>query len=276
MNDDVRPEDSFPSLNGWVLAPSIQHYTPETLFQYIDGAAEQYIRYGFMNLLVGEYRNEFGDLTVVEIYRHSSPVDAFGIYSQEQPADPAIVSIGARAHIQGPTLSFCSGPYYVKVHSYAQGFQTQESLQEFGLAVAGRLNQSDQLPPILDCFPEADKRPYSEKYIADDFLGYAFFPDGFTAEYGDSSHSFQTFIIFSQDSTVAQGMMTEYLQALEYDQEIPLHGRLMIEDPYHGILYLAWKDRCLWGTVGLSDAAIGEEYLDRIGELLMDSHFIRP
>jgi hypothetical protein len=266
----------FPQVRGWVRSPDIQFYFPKTLFNYIDGAAEQYLRYGFVQLQVAEYRNAEGDLLTVEIYQQGSAAEAFGIYSQEQPSDPVVLDIGARAHVQVPILSCFSGAYYVKLFSYAQGFETQQILEQFARAVMKDLDLRKEMPPILACFPSAWKKPYSEKYIAGDFLGYSFLPAGFTAAYVDSSSSFEVFIIPCADSSGCLQMLNQYLQKTGHPKAQTDHGRLAIQDPYHGPIHLAWRRNLIWGTIGLAGEGRAENYLLLTEDLLMANGFIKP
>jgi len=48
----------FPEIKGWEISGEIKVYTPETLYDYINGAAELYLSYDFQELQVAEYLNE--------------------------------------------------------------------------------------------------------------------------------------------------------------------------------------------------------------------------
>ena len=43
----------LPEPSGWILTETPPTYVPGTLFEYIDGAAENYLSYGFRELVVG-------------------------------------------------------------------------------------------------------------------------------------------------------------------------------------------------------------------------------
>ena len=45
----------FPEITGWKQSGEIQTFTPKTLFEYINGAADLYIMYDFQELKVAEY-----------------------------------------------------------------------------------------------------------------------------------------------------------------------------------------------------------------------------
>jgi hypothetical protein len=264
----------FPNVPGWVRPAAIQSFSRETLFDYIDGAAERYFQYGFEELHMAEYRNAQGDLIVVEIYRHSSPLEAFGIYSQEQPSDPAVVDIGARAYLQGSWLNFVAGPYYVKILSYQRDFQTRETLRSFAAGVAENLNVSGAPLNILHCFPERNKRPHSEKYSPPGFLGYSFLPSGITAEYGDSTLSYKIFIVPCEDSTYCRKAIGELQQASGGSRTEAPRGQFTLEDPHHGNIAVAWRGRYIWGILGAGPEIPADEYLSLTEELLVRNELL--
>lgn len=272
---------SFPEIEGWVRSPRIQVYSPDNLFDFIDGAVDLYLRYRFRELRVAEYRNSLGDLITLEIYRHKGPADAFGIYSQEQPTDPAVLDIGARAYVQDTILNLLVGTYYVKISAYQRAFDTQEILRTFAKQVVDNLDVQDSeaertLTGILACFPRERKRLYSEQFVAQDFLGYAFLSSGFTAEYADSSGTFRLFIISGEDSADCRRMLSEYLQATEQPQQQPTEGRHILSDPYHGEVALSWRGQYIWGVLDLAPADLRDGYLDQIEALLIKGNFITP
>jgi hypothetical protein len=272
---------SFPEIEGWVRSPRIQIYTQDNLFDYINGAADLYLHYRFRELRVAEYRNPLGDLIAVEIYRHKTPVDAFGIYSQEQPPDPAVLDIGVRSYVQDTILNFLAGEYYVKISAYQRVLETQKILETFARGVADNLNAQDPeaeraVTGILACFPQDRKRLYSEQYVARNFLGYDFLSSGFTAEYADSNDTFRLFIVAGEDSADCRRMLSAYLHATEHPPAEAREGRHLLSDPYHGQVAISWRGQHIWGVLDLAQADLRDEYLGLIEELLIKHGFITP
>ena len=271
----------FPEIEEWVRSPKIQVFMPEDLFDYIDGAADLYLRYRFRELRVAEYRNPVGDLITVEIYRHKTPVDAFGIYSQEQPPDPAVLDIGVRSYVHDTILNFLAGEYYVKISAYQRVLDTQKTLETFARQVADNLNAQDPeaeraMIGILACFPQERKRLYSEQYVARNFLGYDFLSSGFTAEYADSNDAFRLFIVAGEDSADCRRMLEAYLHATEQPQTETREGRHILLDPYHGQVVLSWRGQYIWGALDLAKADLRDSYLAMTEELLTKHGFITP
>ena len=106
----------LPRIDGWKLTEDPQIYNPDTLFEYIDGAAEAYLGYDFQQLLVSNYDKEGTESSVtIEIYDMGSPLNAFGIFSSERYPEIPEVPFGLAGYLEGEVLNFISGPYYIKL-----------------------------------------------------------------------------------------------------------------------------------------------------------------
>ena len=123
---------TFPKTDGWDQPEKPQLYSPETLYEYIDGASDLYLSYEFQELGVAEYRGAQKAAVTVEIYRHSTPTQAFGIYSQERLASAKLLDIGAQGYQEPTVLNFVLGSYYVKINGYETGAEDEGILLAFG------------------------------------------------------------------------------------------------------------------------------------------------
>ncbi len=251
----------FPEVSGWKQAEKPQVFSPETLYEYINGAADLYLKYDFQDLQVAEYRNEKKASVTVEIYRHRTPNHAFGIYSQERLANANFLNIGAQGYSESMVLNFVKGPYYVKINSYNTGADDQEILLTFARKVAQNLEGQASLPAILSSFPAEGKNKNSEKFIAKDFLGYSFFHSGFTADYELLGKKFKIFVIEGKNQNDCRDMMEKYLKQTENLEKKSGEGAYRLQDPYHGKVDLHWKGKYIWGTMNLGDPDFRSKYL---------------
>ncbi len=258
----------FPEVAGWKLSEDVQTFVPKTLYEYIDGAADLYLTYDFEELKVGEYSNDKKASVTVEIYRQKSPTLAFGVYSQERPSNPSLLSMGAQGYVDDNLLNFLSGSYYVKINSYNTGAADREILQTFAKKVLENLDEKGTLPPILSSFPEEGKNKNSEKFSARNFLGYSFLYSAFTAEYELSGKKFKLFLIQTGDKNECKNMIQKYLQQTKSPDREVNEGRYTISDPHHGVIDLYWKGNFVWGVLDLSDSDLRSKYLKLFGEEL--------
>ncbi len=233
---------AFPEMDGWKQSGDLQTFTPKDLYEYIDGASDLYLSYDFQELDVAEYQNEKKAAVTVEVYRHQTPDDAFGIYSQERFPKAAFLAVGAQGYGEKDFFNFVSGPYYVKISSYKLEAGGHEILLSFARKVAENLGQKGGLPSMLKSFPEEGKVANSEKFIAKKFLGYPFLHSAFTADYTLSEKTFQIFIIDRGDRNECGRMIEKYLQELGQAPTNAVERRLTLSDPHHGMVDLWWKE----------------------------------
>jgi len=272
VNNSARASDSgwktfvFPEVTGWRQSGEIQTFQPENLFDYIDGAADLYLSYDFQELKVAEYLNEKKASVIVEVYRHKSPTDAFGIYSQERLSDANFLDIGAQGYSEKDILNFLVGDYYVKMNSFKTRPEYQEILLNFAKKVAENLGEKGALPSILSSFPGEGKKKNSEKFIAIKFLGYSFLHSAFTADYELSGKKFKLFVIEGRDHSECGNMIQKYLQQTGSREKNIIEGRYTIADPYHGEVDLHWQGAYIWGILNVNNPSLRLKYLKLFGE----------
>lgn len=160
----------FPTIEGWSPAGEVSTFTPETLWEHINGAAETFFQYGFKELKTAELSNE--SVTVaVGVYEMGSPLNAYGIYRTELPEDSATVKIGGQALISAPYQALMvKDRFYVKVDVYEGEINdaTGRSILE---AVASGLPGRNGMPEVFDTLPTQGQVPGSQRFTREAFLG---------------------------------------------------------------------------------------------------------
>ena len=259
---------AFPEVRGWKQSADIQTFTPKTLFEYIDGAADLYLTYDFQELKVAEYLNEKKSSVIIEVYRHKTPIHAFGIYSQERLSDANLLDVGSQGYIEANVLNFLAGSYYVKINSFNTGPDDGEILIDFAKTICANLGEKGTLPSILSSFPNEGKKKNSERFIAIKFLGYGFLHSAFTADYELSGVKFKLFVIEGLERDDCKVMVQKYLQQTGSPSKDVVEGRYVLSDPYNGKIDLCWKGRNIWGILNASDASLRSRYLELFEEEL--------
>jgi hypothetical protein len=251
----------FPEVSGWKQSAEIQTFGPETLFEYINGAADLYLSYEFEELKGAEYLNEKKASVIVDVYRHATPTHAFGIYSQERLPGMNFLGIGVQGYMEANLLNFVAGPYYVKINSFNTGSEDREVLLTFAKKVADQLGEKGSFPSLLATFPWEGKVKNSEKFVSKKFLGYSFLHSAFTANYELSGKKFKLFVIETADESECRKMIQKYLdQTGKGRTEVP-EGRYTISDSHHGEVDLNWQGTRLWGILNLNDRDLRSKYL---------------
>ena len=211
-----------PRLDGWTRTEAPRSYFPESLFEYIDGAAESYLSYDFRELLVVDLEKKGAEATLtLEIYDMGSPVNAFGIFGAERYPENKSVSIGELGYLEGEALNFMTGRFYVKMLGFGLGEKTGSVLAGVGAQIAAAVKVKGTLPAFILAFPKENLVAQSEKYIQKNFMGYEFLRHGFVATYKVDGKEFEGFFLEGGSDKDAEDMLGKLLEALGRDKQTP-------------------------------------------------------
>jgi len=257
-------KNTFPDIPGFPKTGEIVTYKPETLFEFMDGAAELYLLYNFVEMNVQVYEDKKGNTINIEIYDHQNVDNSFGIYSQERPYDCEFMVIGAQANYVEGYLNFYQGRYYVKLSGYSLGAKDKEILSTAAKTVSARLNEKADPPQALKLFPDSQKIKNSEQYITKDFLGYSYFKNVFTADYGNPESSYKLFIIEAPDKPTLEKSINEYKKEVGFAQDILKGGIHEVEDPYQGKLILSVSGKYIAGILNPDNVKVNKDLLKQM------------
>ena len=263
---DSVSESLFPDIKGWKLTVSDRVYGPTDLWDIIDGAADTYLSYNFLDLHCADYENDAGIDIRVELYRHNTFDNTFGIYTAERSPDYHFIDIGSQGYLEEGALNFLCGYYYVKITTLSKGEDTQASLAIIGEAIDKHLSQEKNWPAILQILPPGSL-PYSEHYIAENFLGFDFLHSAFTADYNREGEEFQVFIIRTEIPDEVREMLKNYLSFTKQESEIS-DGQFKIQDPYNGNIDVILKGNTLAGIIGCDMETTRSEFIKFLEEKL--------
>jgi hypothetical protein len=261
----------LPDVVTWKIPEAPQDYFPETLFEYINGAAEIYLSYDFKELTVGQY--EKGDSNaslIIEIYDMGNEINSFGIYSAERFPDSQFISLGNQGYLEEETLNFIVGKYYVKLLCFDSGGDSADFLKLFSQEVVKRVKDKGNLPPALALFPTQGLVQNSEKFILRNFMGYSFLHDGYLANYKLEDLEFDCFLIEGENAEDAQNMLKQYLEKKGKQSVEEISAGYRIKDRYYHNIYLARVENYLCGVMKIKDEfdEIGDKYFGMLIESL--------
>jgi hypothetical protein len=261
---DSFSESLFPEIKGWKLTVSDRVYGPTDLWDIIDGAADTYLSYSFLDLHLADYENGTGVDIRVELYKHNTFDNTFGIYTAERSPDYHFINIGSQGYIEESVLNFLCGYYYVKINSGSKGEEVQNSLIEIARNIEKNLVQEKNWPGILQYFPPG-ALAYSDRYIAENFLGFEFLHSAFTAEYNKDGEEFQIFIIRTEKPDEVHEMLAKYLDFTKQTCEIS-DGLYNIQDPYNGDIDVILKGNTMAGIINCHLESTRMEFLNLLKE----------
>jgi len=253
----------FPEVEGWSVDIDDKVYTPDNLWDLINGAADAYLSYGFQKLHTAEYSNDEGHTVKVYAFRHSSAENTFGIYSQERNPDYEFLDIGAEGFKSPGALYFIKGPYYIQLSTNDKPLNNK--LEGLARKIDNSIEAKATLPETLELLPEQGKVNYSEKYIANDFLGYSYLHSAFIADYKLDGENFQIFIIAPENKSEAKTMLNRFLDKEEYPEDKRKGNTFKVDAKYLGSILFYQAGKYLCGIKGAGEE-IEETYLEILKE----------
>jgi hypothetical protein len=150
--ENVNPKIILPSeVGGWKWDGKDMKYNSRTLFDYIDGAAELYLAYGFQNLVVRRFEKPGQPSIMAELYEMASSEDAYGLFSFEYQDEP--VGIGQGSEFGGGLLRFWKGKYFVSVYAEGEGKEVEPAILGSGRAMDKAIPVTGPEPKIIQYLP---------------------------------------------------------------------------------------------------------------------------
>jgi hypothetical protein len=255
----------FPDLSGYKIKTDYPVFLPDNLWDFINGAADNYLAYGFIDLHVAEYKKG-RDVIKAEIYRHSDNTMAFGIYSSERSPSFRFMNLGAQGYIADGAINFFKGNYYVKIKTYSKKEKVLQAAETLATRISGLLTGEAVMPLMLSQFPAEGKKLNEETYINESVLGHSFLNRAFKAPYQAGSDIFSIFIIESTSPEEAVKTAQAYISSTGMDPGGSADNRIALADGYNGTIFLAWKDKRIVIISGLAkdQAEIADKYTSEI------------
>jgi hypothetical protein len=244
----------LPEVEGWQKPVSKEVFDPDNLFDRINGAAPLFIENGFREMTSCDY-TKGEDYMTIQIYRHATPEDAFGMYSSERSSDLTFFEIGGEAHGNNGNMFFFAGPLYVKISSNISNDDTGKAMREIAGTLARKTASDAGYPTMIKAFPKENKIPHTESYITSSYIGHKFLNKVYACQYKQNDLTYQLFVIDAGSGEAAKEILRKYFtftkQPLEFKE-----GFLFIKDRYNGDIPCLWNGRYLTGIYQENGEAI--------------------
>jgi Family of unknown function (DUF6599) len=242
----------FPNYKGWTLNTDFQIYNPNDLWDYINGGAENFVIYDFVELHIGEYTKGKESIKV-ELYRHSNFDNAFGIYSSERYADYTFGDYGTQGYRQADILNFLHRDFYIKMYASSQSKKVINAMIDIAGLVQNSLGEKVAFPEMLNRFPKENRLENAEVYIAKSFMGHNFLNKVFVVKYKDGNKSYELFSLKKDSAQECQKFLNEYMAFTSDNLDTSKEGEFLFKDPYNGDVLILWKGNVLAGARNFED-----------------------
>jgi hypothetical protein len=259
--------------SGWERTPEVRVFVGDSLYEYIDGGAELYHMYKFIDVTVGDYAGDAGEI-VADLYRFAGPEMAYGMYTTLRPEGPEAVPLGVEGFSAGPTLIFVKGDYLVNVIGYDEAAATVAAVKSLAGAIDSLLPGAADKPAMFSSFPQTTIIEHTEKMYAASFLGREYLSMIYTMDFIQDA---DTITLFLADDD-SGGKFTRWSEQTGQNRtaaiptaDLPYDGgnAFIIADGYYGHIVAGLKNGKLAGIIGYKSEQAGflTEWLHAIPQM---------
>jgi hypothetical protein len=259
----IQAQINFPETDGWKLS-KISSFNTETLWEYINGAADYYLNYGFSRLDVAEYQRSKDEYIKLEIYQHDNSVNTFGIYAYERPSKTTFLELGAEGYIEHSSINFYGNHWYIKIHTHQKDENAISTIKNIAGKVSEMMGKEVSPPDELNLLPSENKVERGEKYYPTNFLGMSFFSNALSADYKIEDNKYSVFIITEKSSEIATTTLGKYFDFTKADFEPEENTIYTVNDLFNGQVNLVQNKNRLFGIIDLEEDVMAKEILNSL------------
>jgi len=235
-----------------------QTFAGESLYEYINGGAELYHLYNFVDVTTASYDLD-GVEIVVDIYQFDTPANAYGLYTLMRPQTPVPVDLGVEGFSAEPNIDFIKGQYMVRLIGFDFSSRVVDGIQKLSRKIESLIPGQTSYPEVFTRFPTENKIAYTDKIQADSYLGYGFLSRVTTQDYllgEDTVTLFLTaddngnkYVQFMDMAVIDEGVQ----KALE---DIPFESgqAVILATSYYGEVMAGLRNGLLLGVVNYNDS----------------------
>jgi hypothetical protein len=258
------------AVEGWSWDGQEARYDARTVFDYIDGAGEMFLAYGFEQLSVRRFEKGGQPPLTVECYRMASAEAAFGVFSFERQGEG--IGIGQGSEQGGGLLRFWKGRYFVSIFADGEGAEAESAILQLARLTATAIQEEGAPPRAIGLIPGRDAGlvETSVRYVTshillnqrlfiarDNVLGLTRETGGVLAQYGRDAAAARLLVVHYPTAAAAEAaygrLMAAYLPAATgKDRVRTTDGRWTIARQRQAVLAV---------VVGAPSEAVGETLL---------------
>ena len=232
---------------GWEQQGGARHFTPDNLFEYLDGSAEGYILYGLVQMQ-GVTCHSGRDSIAIDVFEMNDADSAYGVFTANLDPQVPTEKLGMGGQILARRALFSKGKYYLELSANPEKGQ-EAALRAFASAAEKRITGRSAPPAALSWFPTANLA--SVRLIPESVLGLRLLKRGFVAHYDTG----QAFVVTEESPESAAAVLGKLRQ--RFGEAAPAKvadEAFEADDQYLGGLCMFRKGRYIGGFANMPAA----------------------
>jgi hypothetical protein len=241
--------------SGFERSSEIRTFVGESLYEYINGGAELYHQYKFVEVITADYKQNQTEI-VADIYKFDNTDCAYGLLSSLRPFEPQTVGLGVAGYASGTTIDFVKGNYLVRLVVYDDSPETFSAMMSAAEAIEKHIPGKTTLPDMFAMFPSEGRIAGTETFVVESFLGQMPLTDIYAIDYEIGSDTVKLFL--SDDpSGEKYSQWSERANMHKMSKDIvgnyPFESAFVAEDSYYGNIIAGLHSGKLCGIIGFGE-----------------------
>ena len=202
--------DSTPK--GWQIFDEVKQFTPENLYELINGRASLFIAYDMIRMTYVSFVNsdKTSQFINLSIYNMGTPTNAFGVFSAERSQGESPLELGRAGYRSDANYFIWKGQYYIRIISSENTDEFQRIGMDLARKVTDFLLDSGEQVWGLTALPLTDRMPESVQYFKVDAMGLDFMRNTYTATYRKGNTLVTAFLSQQDSAESAQTKVVRY------------------------------------------------------------------
>lgn len=259
--------------DGWTPASRLQEFDPEKLYEKIDGAAEQYIAFGFKMLHYLVLAKSGSDQEIsIELYDMGAFENALGIFAAQRDAGKSTERAGPANYYPteaGAVALF--GPYYLKLSGTSSDQLIREKAVQLIESLAPLGAGDASIPTPYKMLSDGLGLPFDAiSYEKTDVFQFGFAEDfwfGVPSETPDARY----FMHLDVDDAAASALFAKLIENNKFDYAVVMEGEdfvLMKHAYLETFLALSRRGPYVFGVENAPDEAMARACNEKLAGVL--------
>jgi len=259
--------------NGWSLDGRVEIYDPSNVYEKINGAAEQYIKFGFASLHYLSIENG-DDLISIEIYDQGDFANTLGIFAAQRASSREVLSLGNMFYYTTP-VGAVGGfeKYYFK---FSGNSESEGILAKTGALI----EMMKDLPVEKSSSPRGYTTMLNDlnipfdriAYEKNDAFQYDFADDFWFGSMGDGDE-FRIYVHEALDIAAAQSLYTQLVEEQSFEYNVLESGQtktLFQHEFLETLFAVEIKGSIIFGVDGAENRTTTEKWLNTLRKAVSD------
>jgi hypothetical protein len=160
---DILPANK--EIEDWQVVDTVRTIKGNQLFEYIDGGAEIFVEYGFIQAVSATYKDSANRQLQAEVYEMADSAASYGAYSFYLNSDGQKATAGQEARIIDYYCIAREGNAVIVISIPQSDENLFKTIEKFASSIASKYNQTNAKPALVTIFEKAGIASSPIKYI---------------------------------------------------------------------------------------------------------------